>query len=88
MAKKKKNIKNQTFDVYPYLDQYQYLMRNGGALPWYQTEGPIEETVEEEEVVKTKTLEDYLDEGFSQEEAQKMFDNQAVTGDDEVGERW
>lgn len=42
MAKKKKNIKNQTFDVYPYLGQYQYLMRNGGALPWYQTTGPIE----------------------------------------------
>lgn len=54
MAKKKKNIKNQTFDVYPYLDQYQYLMRNGGALPWYQTEGPIEETVEEEETVDKK----------------------------------
>jgi hypothetical protein len=42
MAKKKKNIKNQTFDVYPYLGQYQYLMRNGGQLPWYQTEGPVD----------------------------------------------
>lgn len=42
MATKKKNNKNQTFDVYPYLDQYQYLMRDGGALPWYQTKGPVE----------------------------------------------
>tara|TARA_R110001632_G_scaffold11484_5_gene41355 strand:- start:7066 stop:10317 length:3252 start_codon:yes stop_codon:yes gene_type:complete len=43
MAKKKKNKNSQTFDVYPYLDQYQYLMKTGGALPWYQTEGPVEE---------------------------------------------
>tara|TARA_R110000765_G_scaffold1200_1_gene2990 strand:- start:21502 stop:24876 length:3375 start_codon:yes stop_codon:yes gene_type:complete len=43
MAKKKKNKNSQTFDVYPYLDQYQYLMKTGGALPWYQTRGPVEE---------------------------------------------
>ena len=43
MAKNKKNKNSQTFDVYPYLDQYQYLMKTGGALPWYQTRGPVEE---------------------------------------------
>ena len=43
MAKNKKNRKNQTFDVYPYLGQYQYLMRTGGQLPWYQTDGPVED---------------------------------------------
>ena len=43
MARKKKNKNSQTFDVYPYLDQYQYLMRDGGALPWYQTEGPVKD---------------------------------------------
>tara|TARA_R110001592_G_scaffold311_4_gene1844 strand:+ start:32331 stop:35576 length:3246 start_codon:yes stop_codon:yes gene_type:complete len=59
MAKKKKNIKNQTFDVYPYLDQYQYLMRNGGQLPWYQTEGPIEEeTVDKKLEFKEWVLQD------------------------------
>jgi hypothetical protein len=42
MARKKKNKHSQTFDVYPYLDEYQYLMKTGGALPWYQTKGPVE----------------------------------------------
>jgi len=139
MARKKKNKNSQTFDVYPYLDQYQYLMRDGGALPWYQTKGPVrggdaagkpvrpnandeayrgnskafmdalnqyykdlgvweeENNIPEDqreknnvnrkeevpvEEVNTKTVEDYLNEGFSQVEAQKMFENQAVTGND------
>ena len=49
MARKKKNNKNQTFDVYPYLDQYQYLMRDGGSLPWYQTKGPVTEQSDQPE---------------------------------------
>jgi len=42
MARNKKNNKKETFNVYPYLGQYQYLMRTGGQLPWYQDEGPVE----------------------------------------------
>ena len=49
MARKKNNKKEQTFNVYPYLGQYQYLMRTGGQLPWYQDKGSVdEETVSEE----------------------------------------
>jgi len=135
MAKKKKNKNSQTFDVYPYLDQYQYLMRDGGALPWYQTRGPVRGGTaagkpvrpnanddayqgksqefmkdlkqyytdlavwEEENNIpnderekdnvnrkpeegKKKTIEEYLNEGFSQEEAQQMFESQGTTGQD------
>ena len=42
MERNKKNKKNQTFEVYPYLSQYQYLMRTGGQLPWYQDGGQPE----------------------------------------------
>ena len=42
MARKKKNKNSQTFDVYPYLDQYQYLMRSGGSLPWYQNKSDVD----------------------------------------------
>ena len=43
MERNKKNKKNQTFEVYPYLNQYQYLMRTGGQLPWYVDEGEVDE---------------------------------------------
>ncbi len=44
MARKSKNKKQQTFNVYPYLGGYQHFMRNGGALPKFEEQGETEET--------------------------------------------
>ena len=44
MARKSKNKKQQTFNVYPYLGGYQHFMRNGGALPKFKEQGETEET--------------------------------------------
>jgi len=42
MARKKKNKKEQTFNVYPYLGGYQHFMRNGGALPKFEETGQVD----------------------------------------------
>ena len=42
MAKNKKNTKEQTFNVYPYLGGYQHFMRNGGALPKFKDTGGVD----------------------------------------------
>lgn len=44
MARKSKNKKQQTFNVYPYLGGYQHFMRNGGALPKFEEQGETKET--------------------------------------------
>ena len=42
MAKKKRNKKEQTFNVYPYLGGYQHFMRKGGSLPKFVDEGQVD----------------------------------------------
>ena len=41
MASKKKNNKEQTFNVYPYLGGYQHFMKGGGALPKFEENGQV-----------------------------------------------
>ena len=41
MARKKKNKKEQTFNVYPYLGGYQHFMKGGGALPKFEEDGQV-----------------------------------------------
>jgi hypothetical protein len=47
MARKAKNKKQQTFNVYPYLGGYQHFMMGGSNLPKYEEEGETPETEQE-----------------------------------------
>lgn len=47
MARKAKNKKQQTFNVYPYLGGYQHFMMGGSNLPKYEEEGETPETNQE-----------------------------------------
>jgi len=47
MARKAKNKKQQTFNVYPYLGGYQHFMMGGSNLPKYEEEGETPETKQE-----------------------------------------
>ena len=47
MARKAKNKKQQTFNVYPYLGGYQHFMKGGANLPSYEDKGETPETQQE-----------------------------------------
>lgn len=63
MARKSKNKKQQTFNVYPYLGGYQHFMRNGGALPKFEDEGQVNVSASElyKKIRPTNTDQDYPD---------------------------
>lgn len=61
MARKSKNKKQQTFNVYPYLGGYQHFMRNGGMLPKFEDEGQVNVSASElfKKIRPTNTDQDY-----------------------------
>ena len=63
MARKSKNKKQQTFNVYPYLGGYQHFMRNGGMLPKFEDEGQVNVSASElyKKIKPTNTDQDYPD---------------------------